>query len=130
MTEFEQHPAEVAKEVQNIMLRYNSELKAWYHLYARKIEATKSEESFAMTLRQVWRFFRDCQIPSFEATLAQFNRIYNQGKKNHFTLLGSDEIGKFNMMYGLNGSSSNSVNFKKIMDDIDEDCDFKAEDED
>jgi hypothetical protein len=45
-------------------------------------------------------------------------------------LLGSDEIGKFNMMYGLNGSSSNSVNFKKIMDDIDEDCDFKAEDED
>jgi hypothetical protein len=60
LTEFEQNPAEVAKEVQNIMLRYNSELKAWYHLYARKIEATKSEESFAMTLRQVWRFFRDC----------------------------------------------------------------------
>lgn len=33
------------------MLRYNSELKGWYNLYARKIEATKSEESFAMTLR-------------------------------------------------------------------------------
>lgn len=51
LTEFEQNPNDVAKEVQNIMLRYNSELKGWYRLYARKIEATKSEESFAMTLR-------------------------------------------------------------------------------
>lgn len=42
------------------MLRYNSELKGWYSTYARKIEATKSEESFSMTLRQVWRFLRDC----------------------------------------------------------------------
>lgn len=33
-------------------------------------------------------------------------------------------------MYGLNGSSSNNDNFKKIMENIDEECDFKAEDED
>jgi len=32
----------VEKEVQNIMLRYNSELKAWYNKYARKVEATKT----------------------------------------------------------------------------------------
>jgi len=51
LTEYEQNPADVEKEVQNIMLRYNSELKAWYNKYARKVEATKSEESFAMTLR-------------------------------------------------------------------------------
>lgn len=51
LIEYEQNPADVEKEVQNIMLRYNSELKNWYNKYARKVEATKSEESFAMTLR-------------------------------------------------------------------------------
>lgn len=34
------------------------------------------------------------------------------------------------MMYGLNGSSSNNDNFKKIMEEIDDDCDFCQEDED
>lgn len=53
-------PKEIEKEVQNIMLRNNSDLKSWYKLYARKVEAQKSEESFSMTLRQIWRFLRDC----------------------------------------------------------------------
>jgi hypothetical protein len=44
-------PKETEKEVQNIMLRNNSDLKAWYKLYSRKVEAQKSEESFSMTLR-------------------------------------------------------------------------------
>lgn len=44
-------PKEIEKEVQNIMLRNNSDLKAWYKLYSRKVEAQKSEESFSMTLR-------------------------------------------------------------------------------
>ena len=51
LIEFETNPADVDKEVQNIMLRHNSELKTWYRTYAKKVEATKSEESFAMTLR-------------------------------------------------------------------------------
>jgi len=51
LIEFEQNPVAVEKEVQNIMLRYNSELKSWYRNYAKKVEATKSEESFSMTLR-------------------------------------------------------------------------------
>jgi hypothetical protein len=58
------------KEVQNVLLRYNSELKAWYKDYSRKIEAIKSEESFAMTLRQVWRFLRDTHIISANSTIA------------------------------------------------------------
>jgi len=77
-----------------------------------------------MTLRQVWRFLRDCQIPSFDASLASFNRIYNQGKKNHFTLLGSNEIGKFNLIYGLNGQASSDDHLKNIMANIDNDDDF------
>jgi hypothetical protein len=109
LTENETNPQDVEKEVQNIMLRYNSEMKSWYSLYARKIEATKSEESFSMTLRQAWRFLRDCHIPSSNATLAVFDRIYNQGKKNHFTLLGSNEAAKFDMMYGLDKPQGNDA---------------------
>jgi len=79
-------PKEIEKEVQNIMLRANSDLKNWYKIYARKVEAQKSEESFSMTLRQVWRFMRDCQIIGPDCTIAQFDRVYCQGKKNHFAL--------------------------------------------
>lgn len=53
-----------------------------------------------MTLRQVWRFLRDCQVIDQDATIAQFNRIYMQGSKNHYTLLGTDEVSKFNFLYG------------------------------
>lgn len=77
LIDFEQNPAEVEKECQNILLRHNSDLKNWYKIYAKKVEATKSEESFSMTLRQVWRFLRDCNISCADATLAQFDRIYN-----------------------------------------------------
>ena len=40
-----------------------------------------------MTLRQVWRFFRDCQIIGPDCTIAQFDRLYTQGRKNHFSLV-------------------------------------------
>ena len=49
--ELEQNSEETLKEVQNILLRHNSELKSWYKTYSRKIEAHKCEESFAMTLK-------------------------------------------------------------------------------
>jgi hypothetical protein len=51
LVEVEVSPDDVQKEVQNIMLRNNSELKNWYKIYSRKVENVKSEESFAMTLR-------------------------------------------------------------------------------
>jgi hypothetical protein len=37
---------------------------------------------------------------SANSTLAQFDRVYNQGTKNHFTLLGSKDQEKFDMIYG------------------------------
>ena len=95
LVEYEQKPEQVQKEVQNILLRHNSELKQWYKLYARKVESTKSEESFAMTLRQTWRFLRDCGLVSQSATLAQIDRTFNQGKKNHFTILGEKDKHRF-----------------------------------
>lgn len=68
-------------------------------------------------------------MPSFDSTLAQFNRVYHQGKKNHFTLLGSSEIGKFNLIYGLNGQASGEDHFRSVMENIDNDDDFCVEDE-
>lgn len=70
LTDFEQNPSEVEKECQNILLRHNTELKNWYKLYAKKIEATKSEESFSMTLRQVWRILRDTHVIGVDCSLA------------------------------------------------------------
>jgi hypothetical protein len=79
---------ECLKEIQNILLRNNSEMKNWYRIYSRKIDVTKSEESFAMTLRQVWRFLRDTHLITPTSTIAQFDRVYNKGIKNQFVLLG------------------------------------------
>jgi hypothetical protein len=99
LMELEDKPEEVLKEVQNILLRHNSELKSWYRDYSRKFEAGKSEESFAMELRQVWRFLRDCHVVSASSTLAQFNRLYNQGVRNHFELFGVNDKEKFDFIY-------------------------------
>ena len=49
--EFEENGVDTLKEVHNVLLLFNSELKAWYREYSRKIEVSKSEESFAMNLR-------------------------------------------------------------------------------
>ena len=100
LIEFESNPIDVEKECQNILLRHNSDLKTWYNYYSRKVESVKTEESFSMTLRQVWRFLRDCQVIDQDATLAQFDRVYMQGQKNHYTLLGTSEMHKFDFMYG------------------------------
>ena len=114
------------KECQNILLRHNSDLKNWYKIYAKKVEATKSEESFSMTLRQVWRFLRDCNISCADATLAQFDRIYNQGKKNHFTLLGASEVNKFDFIYGNKSDPSKPV---KLADEFADSSSEEDEDE-
>ena len=97
--QIETNSDEVLKEVQNCMLRHNSELKQWYRVYSRKIECIKNEDSFAMTLRQVWRFMRDTHLVGAGSTLAMFNRLYDKGTKNHFLLLGSHEKDKFDRLY-------------------------------
>jgi len=42
---------------------------------------------------------------SANSTIAQFNRVYNQGVKNHFTLLGSKDQAKFDKIYGVDGAA-------------------------
>jgi len=70
LMELEENPENILKEVQNCLLRHNSEMKQWYKIYSRKIEVHKSEESFAMTLQQIWRFLRDTHLVSASSTLA------------------------------------------------------------
>jgi hypothetical protein len=38
---------------------------------------------------------RDCGINSSQCSLAAFNRVFNLGKKNHFTILGEKDKNKF-----------------------------------
>jgi len=70
-------------------------MKKWYRYYSKKVESVQTEESFALTLRQVWRFFRDTKLIGPNASLAAINRIFNQGKKNHFIILGEKDKAKF-----------------------------------
>lgn len=123
LIDFEQNPDEAEKECQNILLRHNSELKNWYKLYAKKVEAVKSEESFALNLRQVWRLLRDSLVVGADCSLAQFDRIYSQGRKNHFTLLGSSEVNKFDFIY------SNQDNKAAVKGTKDRGDDSSSEDE-
>lgn len=52
----------------------------------------------------MWRLLRDSYVIGPDCSLAQFNRIYSQGRKNHFTLLGSSEVNKFDFIYGSKDS--------------------------
>jgi len=88
----------------------------------------KSEESFALNLRQVWRLLRDAHVVGADCSLAQFNRIYSQGKKNHFTLLGSNEVNKFDFIYSAGDSVKPSL--KGTKDRGDESSSETEEEED
>lgn len=124
LIEFESNPAECLKEVQNILLRHNSDLKQWYKVYSRKFDVVKSENSFSMTMKQLWRFLRDTNMISSNATIAQFNRIFNQGSKNHFVLLDSQSNEKFDSIYLNTGrqekKAENENKSNNISDDEDE----------
>lgn len=81
-----------------------------------------------MTLRQVWRFLRDCQFVNHDSTLATFDRVFNHGKKNHFTLLGTSEVAKFNLMYGLHGDDG-PMSWKALLENDAKEDDFTEEPE-
>lgn len=74
------------KEVAKILLQFNSNLKEWYELYSTKIEAKEREESFTMTSKQLWRFFKDCKVISYKVSIANLNRLFLRGAKNLFKI--------------------------------------------
>ena len=60
--------------------------------------------------------------------MAQFDRIYYQGKKNHFTLLGASEMSKFDYLYGVSSEKKNSA-IKRTNNDDDSSSDEEEEEE-
>ena len=70
-----------------------------------------------MTLRQVWRLLRDTHVVAADCSIAQFDRVYNQGRKNHFTLLGASEVNKFDFIYGSQGKKDEIKAPKERNDD-------------
>jgi hypothetical protein len=45
--------------VQTMLLRHNSTLKAWYKFFATKYEAGLSENTFSLNLEGFWKITRD-----------------------------------------------------------------------
>jgi len=93
-------PDLVKLDTENTLLRSLIDLKKRYKYYSRKLEVVKRDDSFALTLRQVWRLIRDSHLfgsdPSIIMTsIAEFNRLFAKGSKNHFALLGEGDKDKF-----------------------------------
>jgi hypothetical protein len=65
---------------------------------------------------------RDTHLLSASATIAQFDRIYNNGSKNHFVMLGSSDKEKFDSMYLKDDKLKTPVKEteKAVSDDEDE----------
>jgi hypothetical protein len=111
------------KEIENILLRYNSDIRLWYKMYANKeylkdhVKDDQSHSSkmesgklltypdekrtsvhltpvisesiynndlgFAMEMRDLWRFLRDCNLINADFTLAMFDRLFYRGPRNY-----------------------------------------------
>ena len=65
----------------------------------------------------MWRLLRDTHVVGSDCSLAHFDRIYNQGRKNHFTLLGQNEVNKFDYIYGTQGQKQSLKGVKERNDD-------------
>ena len=76
----------IQRDVQNMLLRHNSSLKAWYKLYSNKFTNTLGEDAFAMDLTIYWKFIQDAKILNSNTTLASINRLFGQGVKNKFDI--------------------------------------------
>ena len=73
------------KDIQNLLLRHNSDLKQWYKVYVSK-QHDDMEESFALTSKSFWKMLKDCGVLSPKVTIPAFNRLYLQGAKNTFEI--------------------------------------------
>ena len=93
LTYLEEDPIKAEKEVQKILLQYNSYMKHWYEAYSVEIEAKEREESFTMCSQQLWRFLKDCKIISYKVSIANMNRLFLCGSKNIFKITGSNADG-------------------------------------
>eukprot|EP00831_Metopus_contortus_P033147 TRINITY_DN2662_c0_g1_i1.p1 TRINITY_DN2662_c0_g1~~TRINITY_DN2662_c0_g1_i1.p1 ORF type:complete len:450 (+),score=92.30 TRINITY_DN2662_c0_g1_i1:3-1352(+) len=76
---------ELQEEINNFILTKTSKIKHWYKVFSN-VDPVEFEEGFMMVNRQFWRLLETCKILNVGFSLAQFNRIYLQGKKTFFSL--------------------------------------------
>lgn len=82
----EDDPNRAEKEVAKVLLQFNSYIKQWYETYSTHIEAKEREETFTMSTKQLWRFFKDCKVISYKVSIANLNRLFLRGSKNIFKI--------------------------------------------
>mmetsp|Transcript_8362 Transcript_8362/g.8280 ORF Transcript_8362/g.8280 Transcript_8362/m.8280 type:complete len:631 (-) Transcript_8362:22-1914(-) len=90
ITIFEEDEEKAEKEIQNLLLKHNSNMMMWYRRYSTQQESKEKEESFTMVMKQFWRFLRDSRIISYKTPIAHVNRLFVQGSKNSFKIAGSN----------------------------------------
>lgn len=90
LTAYEEDEDKAEKEVQNLLLKYNSNMMNWYKRYSTQVEAKEKEESFTMVIKQFWRFLRDARIISYKLSIANVDRLFLQGPKNNFKIASSN----------------------------------------
>jgi len=97
-------------EVNNTLLRFNSEYKAIYAYYS-KLHAKQSTETFTMRMSQLWQFCKDCKLPSPRLPIAVINRIFQVIKRAHLT-----EVELVKQKRRMNASGAAPLSKKSMMD--------------
>jgi hypothetical protein len=81
----EKDSIQIHKDIKNLLLRYNSDLRSWYRFYNSK-QHDDLEETFALTNKFFWKLLRDTRILNPKSSLASINRLILAGTKNNFSI--------------------------------------------
>jgi hypothetical protein len=65
-----------------MLLRHNSNLKAWYKFFCNTHDSILGEDSFAMDMVGFWKLVKDLKVTDSFVTLAALDRLFYLGKKN------------------------------------------------
>ena len=89
---------EELQNVTNVILRHMSELKQIYTFYSGLGQELSTDNTFALTRMQFWRFLKDCKIHHHGVTLVEMDRFVDpEGSSTdihepHHTVLSRDFI--------------------------------------
>uniref|UniRef100_K7G4W9 Radial spoke head 10 homolog B n=1 Tax=Pelodiscus sinensis TaxID=13735 RepID=K7G4W9_PELSI len=71
---------EEMKQVEYVVLRHITVLRRLYCLYSGLGSDPSLDNTFLMTKLQFWKFLKDCRFHHYNVTLAEMDRILNEGK--------------------------------------------------
>eukprot|EP00742_Colponemidia_sp_Colp-10_P002729 GILJ01002919.1.p1 GENE.GILJ01002919.1~~GILJ01002919.1.p1 ORF type:complete len:820 (+),score=104.32 GILJ01002919.1:264-2462(+) len=115
LLELEKDPSQCVKDMQNVLLRYNSDIRVWYKYYSN---ASSNESAFSMKMKDLWRFVRDCRVLTPNVSLAAIDRMFVRGKRNLYSM--NFEVNE------LLASESDDEDVGAVEDDGDQQCGRKS----